>query len=1421
MTERENGSRFADLADWNPLDHPRDGHGRFSSGGGGGGGGSEAKRDWSAEPLHPSLLNGTNDTESLHSKVRADGKREYNKERKALHDAIVSKFISGHSATDDPPKALFTAGGPAAGKSSGLKRVPELVPGDAVDINPDLVKEELPEFAKLAAIKDPNAAAKVHEESSSLAKRVQSEAAAKGLNMVNDGTGNGKPGGFVGKIRKVKEKGYDVSVVYADVPTDVAVERARLRAENQKAKGQTPRQVPESFIRNAHKSVAANFPGVVDEPGVSRIVLFDNSGGANDPPTKVAEKTGDGPLNVLDEGLYKRFLEKADETWEPDVVAASQTTENGKSSREPSSGSPATTTGWTNRIRYTRPTTATLTAETDSSGRGGALKETVLEYLNQNGAENAALLDMTDEDLDAYLVVSLAEMYTKPGTANVSPDDRKKLAPLLKHYAKMEHPFTACKRDQLKHGLSEDHANRRCAVLKDLIKGTTKWRGKDKADMSAWPEEDFAEFALTAEDAELVLNALYDFAAVIEGEEDADLAFNPSQLRDGQGKWTSTGGGSGQPQDNKGLLTGLKAGNVNTKQGTPAKELKKGSTFHDSKGAFHKLGWIKVGLVKVKAIDQRGDELEWGVGDPVEHPYLPKRRMSLAEEAGDAEADAGDLAAEGEGALKKGDAVTWGSGQGAGYGRLLEIYTDSGKAVIEPCEYFPGEAGGLNPTGGKAEKNVKDLRKSSIHFVGENRIGPELSVPDAVKNSVVKAMWEARQTHPRVERLTLDLADGAISREQAGELTQALEEAEETERALLGGDEAAEWLAELTDLTFNPSQLRDGHGKWTSGGGGESRGSSSEPEGKAGAAFKPADRSALLKGLDDAATKLEADRKVPNALEPLDYSNAERTIKLAKKLVRGLTGNVTRRDAGDALNKAAMQGGTPYAVKMIDDLRREWKLGPHPANFSDDGEATTDLADGKLGTKKVSALKAGDVLVLGNKTMEVESVERKGERVNFTCKGSSKKYSYKATQSVFTRDRMDMAEDSENPFSGLTVQLPLDFSEAEEVDLSEDLPGRRRWRKQILPFGKINYKGKVLDFSKKFGEQLVESFKKRPLDQVPFILVDKENRHNSDPDRVRGWVEGVSLGDDGVYATLETNARGTEHLTEVNPKLGTSVRVRFNYKRASDNKFFGPVLEHLAGTTLPHVPGMKPFVPADLAMADMSEQGDLLEAGVEDLTSCSFITADGGAGEPSGEGGDDPTQETDGPQENTQRTDENKEVTLSVNDQETRKDELDLSDVPEDLQPQWRKLVEENQRAMDLAQAASDKLASQKRERYEEKVDLTLAEYQRAGITKAVADLARPILKGAQASEEMVVDFAEDGTEVKASVSDLVYKIMDEIKGDTGGRVEYGERGVSDFSKSPADLSEEDLMAEIDAHLDDAGYARLEEPSTNGGVSRG
>lgn len=63
--------------------------------------------------------------------------------------------------------------------------------------------------------------------------------------------------------------------------------------------------------------------------------------------------------------------------------------------------------------------------------------------------------------------VAKVETFSKPGTADVTPGDRAKIKPLAMHYLSKPHPFTACVRDQESHGLTPDHAKRRCAVLLD------------------------------------------------------------------------------------------------------------------------------------------------------------------------------------------------------------------------------------------------------------------------------------------------------------------------------------------------------------------------------------------------------------------------------------------------------------------------------------------------------------------------------------------------------------------------------------------------------------------------------------------------------------------------------------------------------------------------------------------------------------------------------------------------------------------------------------------------------------------------------------------------------------------------------------------------------------------------------------------
>lgn len=98
------------------------------------------------------------------------------------------------------------------------------------------------------------------------------------------------------------------------------------------------------------------------------------------------------------------------------------------------------------------------------------------------------IIELTDEELDEYIDVALSN------ADRVSPGARKKLKGILDKYRKMKHPFTACVRDNRKR-FGKD-AEKVCAVLKDLIKGTTKWRGK--ANMS---EEELADFVLDIDES--------------------------------------------------------------------------------------------------------------------------------------------------------------------------------------------------------------------------------------------------------------------------------------------------------------------------------------------------------------------------------------------------------------------------------------------------------------------------------------------------------------------------------------------------------------------------------------------------------------------------------------------------------------------------------------------------------------------------------------------------------------------------------------------------------------------------------------------------------------------------------------------------------------------------------------------------------
>lgn len=311
--------------EFNP-DQPRDDRGRWTSGGGGdaGGGGADATGRMLGA-LDSSGLVGNDafdaystgrlaDTQAVHSSVNPQtGERTYSAERSALHEQIVDGARAGRPS-QEAPQALFTAGGPASGKSglyggsaaappvgAGLAERQKMAgPADAVVVDPDAVKAQLPEYhGMIAAGRADAASAANHEESSDVAKQIQSAAVEQRQNVVVDGIGDSGGSKFADKIMAAQAAGYDVTVRYAVLSVDNAIERATLRGQS------SGRQLTPEMVTAAHESVARAFVRSIQNgvPG-AKVEVYDNTAGL----TPIATRDGAGSWTVHDPEKYNSFV---------------------------------------------------------------------------------------------------------------------------------------------------------------------------------------------------------------------------------------------------------------------------------------------------------------------------------------------------------------------------------------------------------------------------------------------------------------------------------------------------------------------------------------------------------------------------------------------------------------------------------------------------------------------------------------------------------------------------------------------------------------------------------------------------------------------------------------------------------------------------------------------------------------------------------------------------------------------------------------------------------------------------------------------------------------------------------------------------------------------------------------------------------
>jgi len=242
-------------------------------------------------------------------------------EREALHRQIIEDHLRGIKPSGKQPIQYMNGGGPGSGKSSlrvgdngKLTGYPDTraaddmtgefdfsQPASAVLIDPDAVKMMLPEVKDARTQGATDWAAKAHEESSYLAKRIHAAALDRGLDLVYDGTGDGGLPSVQKKVKLARDKGYRVEGNYIYLDPQEGIRRAGNRAKR------TGRVVADETIRETYKDVSSTFGKVAATDTFDKLRVFDNNQGNGAPAKLIAEFTNGKPL-IKDPLAYRRFL---------------------------------------------------------------------------------------------------------------------------------------------------------------------------------------------------------------------------------------------------------------------------------------------------------------------------------------------------------------------------------------------------------------------------------------------------------------------------------------------------------------------------------------------------------------------------------------------------------------------------------------------------------------------------------------------------------------------------------------------------------------------------------------------------------------------------------------------------------------------------------------------------------------------------------------------------------------------------------------------------------------------------------------------------------------------------------------------------------------------------------------------------------
>jgi hypothetical protein len=376
-----------------------------------------------------------------------------------------------------------------------------------------------------------------------------------------------------------------------------------------------------------------------------------------------------------------------------------------------------------------------------------------------------------------------------------------------------------------------------------------------------------------------------------------------------------------------------------------------------------------------------------------------------------------------------------------------------------------------------------------------------------------------------------------------------------------------------------------------------------------------------------------------------------------------------------------------------------------------------------------------------------------------------------------------------------------------------------KWRKKLLPVGQISYKGRTLQFTPGYLSGLVQAFNDRAYDQVPFQLAGDENKHTNDVERFGGQITGMDLQPDGLYIDVAPTERGKAVLSS-NPGCGVSARIVEAYDR-SDGKFYPKAIQHVLATLDPRIPGLGTWQAVETSnVADVTydlsggtyseEEGVMPELNQEQQDRLQQLLAlppdkiaqlvaqlpgdltAGDVGQLNGESGG--AARPDGEDE---LTDEELDAIIDEALDLEAKGLLNLDEEEQQPEPVASGLSNEQQLAVELAQATGDENARQlgiitaqlDHERWEaERRKLT-----GSGVPPFIADLAQPLLEGAGHTVDLANGNSVDAGQIMRRVLTEYAKLGEQL----GIGVELGTAMDEPDSEGTAAKARDDVVSQF------------------------